>query len=154
MLVDYLLKSTGIFFFFFCAGLAAHCKKNIPMVQQIQVGFGKPPTFMVVVQNSCPMCPAIDVHLKCAAFTQSLVDPRVFRVVRYDDCVVGGGLPLAPLQKISFNYTHEKFILSLKSWSFQCEWQCPMLTCFSSSDPSSVSTQLWKVFSDSGCLVL
>ncbi|XP_008800963.1 uncharacterized protein At1g05835 [Phoenix dactylifera] len=102
-------------------GWAARCEANIPIVQQIQVGFSKPPKFMVVVQNSCPMCPAIDVHLQCAAFPQSLADPRVFRVVGYDDCVVDGGLPLAPLQKISFNYTHERFSMSLKSWSFQCE---------------------------------
>ncbi|CAD5165993.1 unnamed protein product [Musa acuminata subsp. malaccensis] len=102
-------------------GSAARCRDDKPRVQQTQVGFGEPPRFVVVVQNSCPMCPAVDVHINCGGFPQSLADPKVLMVIGYDDCVVNGGLPLAPLQKLSFNYTHERFGMSPKSWFLQCE---------------------------------
>ncbi|XP_042491787.1 uncharacterized protein At1g05835 [Macadamia integrifolia] len=102
-------------------GWGLKCSSNSPTVTQTQVGFGNPPKFMVEVQNSCPICPAIDVHVKCGSFNQALVNPRLFKVLGYNNCVVNGGLPLAPLAKISFNYSHPKFILSPSSWYFQCE---------------------------------
>ncbi|XP_010251663.1 PREDICTED: uncharacterized protein At1g05835 [Nelumbo nucifera] len=102
-------------------GWAAKCGANSPSVRQTQVGFGDPPKFMVEIQNNCPMCPAIDIHVKCGSFSQTLVDPSLFKVLGYNDCVVNGGLPLAPLQKISFNYSHQKFLMSLSTWYFQCE---------------------------------
>ncbi|KAK9141119.1 hypothetical protein Scep_010800 [Stephania cephalantha] len=58
-------------------GQSAECgNKNKPTIQQTQVGFGSPPKFMVEVQNKCPMCPVINIHVKCGSFTQDLVDPR------------------------------------------------------------------------------
>ncbi|XP_020247244.1 uncharacterized protein At1g05835-like [Asparagus officinalis] len=102
-------------------GRAAKCLKSIPSVKQTQTGFGHPPKFTVTITNSCPMCPVIEVHVKCGDFPQSLVSPMVFRVVRFDDCVANAGLPLAPLQSVSFNYTHQRFNMAPKSWSYQCE---------------------------------
>ncbi|KAL6002849.1 hypothetical protein ACLOJK_023071 [Asimina triloba] len=102
-----------------CAG--ARCSSSNPTVEQSQVGFGTPPKFWVEIQNKCPMCPAINIHVRCGNFSQALVSPKLFKVIAYDDCVVNGGLPLAPLQKFSFTYSHPKFLLSLKTWSFQCE---------------------------------
>ncbi|KAJ7008663.1 hypothetical protein NC653_007351 [Populus alba x Populus x berolinensis] len=88
--------------------LGAKCATNAPSVQQTQVGNGTPPSFMVEVQNNCPMCPVINIHLKCGSFPQALVNPRLLKVVAPDDCVVNGGLPLSPLQRFSFNYSHQK----------------------------------------------
>lgn len=105
----------------FFVGWAAKCVKDVPAVKQTQVGFEQPPKFAVTIQNSCPTCPVINIHVKCGAFSQSLADPGVFRVVRADDCVVNGGLPLGPLQSVAFNYTHQRFQMSPKSWSYQCE---------------------------------
>ncbi|KAH7664202.1 hypothetical protein IHE45_14G105700 [Dioscorea alata] len=110
-----------ILFLLLHQGHGARCGMKTPTVQQTQVGFGTPPEFTVVVQNSCPVCPAIDVHIKCGGFSQILADPRLLKVIKDDDCVVNGGLPFAPLQKISFNYTHQKFSMEPKSWYFQCE---------------------------------
>jgi hypothetical protein len=103
------------------AGLGANCAANSPTVQQTQVGFGDPPKFMVEVQNNCPMCPVINIHLNCGNFPQHLVNPRLLKVLRYDDCVINGGLPLAPSQKLSFNYSHQKFLMHPTTWYFQCE---------------------------------
>ncbi|KAF8402251.1 hypothetical protein HHK36_013203 [Tetracentron sinense] len=102
-------------------GRGAKCGANNPTVRQTQLGFGNPPKFMVEVQNNCQMCPAIDIHVKCGSFSQALVNPRIFKVLGYNDCVVNGGLPLAPMQKISFNYSHHKFLMSTSTWYFQCE---------------------------------
>ncbi|XP_068652365.1 uncharacterized protein At1g05835 [Aristolochia californica] len=102
-------------------GRSARCGANQPSVRQIQVGFGQPPKYDVQVMNNCATCPAINIHINCGGFPQVLVDPKVFKVLKYDDCIVNGGLPLAPLQKISFNYSHNKFTMSPKTWFFQCE---------------------------------
>ncbi|XP_039157063.1 uncharacterized protein At1g05835 isoform X2 [Eucalyptus grandis] len=103
------------------AGSGAKCAANGPTVKQTQVGFGDPPKFRVEVQNNCPMCPVINVHVECGSFNQSLVSPRLLKVVDRNDCVVGGGLPLPPLQKLSFTYSHSKYSLNPSSWDFQCE---------------------------------
>ncbi|KAM5569885.1 uncharacterized protein ABKV19_017080 [Rosa sericea] len=106
-----------------CHGWGEKCTTNnhAPTVQQSQVGFGSSPTFMVEVQNNCPMCPVINLHLKCGSFPQTLVNPRLLKVLSNNDCVVNSGLPLAPLQKISFNYSHQMYLMSPKIWYFQCE---------------------------------
>ncbi|GLU01084.1 hypothetical protein SLE2022_184100 [Rubroshorea leprosula] len=103
-------------------GWAVKCSsKDGPSVQQTQTGFGRPPTFMVEVQNKCPTCPVINVHLKCGSFSQALVNPRLLKVVAYGDCVINSGLPFQPLQKFSFNYTHQKYLMQPSTWNFQCE---------------------------------
>ncbi|XP_038690230.1 uncharacterized protein At1g05835 [Tripterygium wilfordii] len=103
-------------------GWGEKCAGNAPTVKQTQVGFAKPPKFLVEVQNNCPMCPVIDIHLRCGSFQQALVSPRLLKVVRKDDCVVNNGLPLAPMQKLSFSYSHQKYLMMQPSiWFFQCE---------------------------------
>ena len=105
------------------AGRGGKCgaSEHAPTVQQTQVGTGKAPKFAVEVRNNCPMCPVIDVHLRCGSFPQALVNPRLLKVVGFDDCVVNAGLPLQPLQRLSFNYTHSKYLLRPNLWFFQCE---------------------------------
>ncbi|KAJ4832091.1 hypothetical protein Tsubulata_049430 [Turnera subulata] len=102
-------------------GLGSRCAGNAPTVNQSQVGDGSRPKFMVEVYNSCPTCPVINIHLKCGSFPQALVNPRLLKVLAHDDCVINGGLPLAPLQKFSFSYIHQKFPLYPTTWYFQCE---------------------------------
>ncbi|KAF9688320.1 hypothetical protein SADUNF_Sadunf02G0185200 [Salix dunnii] len=119
--LTFLLFTVSLTFPSLIHSLGAKCAANAPSVQQTQVGNGYPPKFMVEVQNNCPMCPVINIHLKCGSFPQALVNPRLLKVVAPDDCVVNGGLPLSPLQKISFNYSHQKYLMQPSSWSFQCE---------------------------------
>lgn len=112
------------------AGLDAKCEKYGPKLQQTRVSNTSPPKFMVEVYNSCPMCPLINIHLNCGNFPQSLVSPRLLKVLGHDDCVVNGGLPLQPLQKFSFNYSHPKYPFHPATWYFQCEWICFLLSFF------------------------
>ncbi|GLJ46240.1 hypothetical protein SUGI_0974270 [Cryptomeria japonica] len=102
-------------------GVEGKCMPNGMMVSQTQVGFSSPPRFKVVIHNTCSKCPAINVHVNCGKFSQELANPQVFKVVGYDDCVVYGGLPLSPLQTVSFTYAHAKFPMSLKYSDLQCE---------------------------------
>ncbi|KNA10136.1 hypothetical protein SOVF_147190 [Spinacia oleracea] len=127
-------QSSAMFKLLFCSSLVviafllphthgkdtiSRCVKNVPSVKQTQVGKGK---YRVDVKNNCGTCPVIDVHVKCGNFSQSEVDPKLFKVLKFDDCVVNYGLPLLPLQIISFNYTHPtKYPLHPNTWYFQCE---------------------------------
>ncbi|PSS23997.1 hypothetical protein CEY00_Acc08872 [Actinidia chinensis var. chinensis] len=106
----------------------AKCGDNTynPTVKQTQLqvgGFSKdPPKFKVEVENNCPMCPLIDLHLKCGSFSQQLVDPKLLKVLAPNNCVVNNGLPLQPLEKLYFNYSHpHKYLLYPSTWYFQCE---------------------------------
>ncbi|KAK9684171.1 hypothetical protein RND81_10G191400 [Saponaria officinalis] len=100
-------------------GLTTRCVKNGPSINQTQVGKAK---FRVDVVNNCGTCPVTDIHVKCGRFPQSLVDPKMFKVLKFDDCVVNSGLPLLPLQTLSFNYSRpRKYPLFPTSWFFQCE---------------------------------
>ncbi|KAK1318192.1 Uncharacterized protein QJS10_CPB04g01375 [Acorus calamus] len=103
-------------------GLGARCGNNIPTVKQSQLGSDRIPKFIVEVKNNCAMCPVIDIHVKCGNFSQTLVNMKLFKVVGYDDCIVNQGLPLAPLQKLSFSYSNHHMIpMTVKTWFFQCE---------------------------------
>ncbi|KAJ0035931.1 hypothetical protein Pint_25566 [Pistacia integerrima] len=99
-----------------CSGIS-----NAPTLTQTQVELGNPPKYKAQVQNKCPMCPIINIHLECGNFSQALVNPRFLKVISSNDCVVNSGLPLAPLQIFSFNYSHNKYAMHLTTWSFQCE---------------------------------
>ncbi|KAL9247440.1 hypothetical protein vseg_020872 [Gypsophila vaccaria] len=101
------------------SGLTTRCLKNGPSIKQTQVGKAK---FRVDVVNNCGTCPVTDIHVKCGKFPQSLVDPKMFKVLKFDDCVVNSGLPLLPLQILTFNYSRPtKYPLFPTSWFFQCE---------------------------------
>ncbi|KAL4193065.1 hypothetical protein AMTRI_Chr06g175050 [Amborella trichopoda] len=106
----------------FQGGGGVRCGKNGPSVQQTQVGYGAKPKFRVEVRNNCPMCPVIDVHLKCNGFSQALIPPKLLKLIAPNDCVVNGGLPLGPSQRLAFAYSHTPPIsFSPLSWSLQCE---------------------------------
>ncbi|KFK42917.1 hypothetical protein AALP_AA1G055100 [Arabis alpina] len=96
-------------------------KSSEPMVKQTQVKGRK---YKVEVMNKCPMCPIINLRLKCQGFPQSLVDPTLLRVLSSStgNCVVNDGLPLSPMETLSFNYSNShQLALRPLSWSFQCE---------------------------------
>ncbi|CAN7053629.1 unnamed protein product [Brassica oleracea var. botrytis] len=99
-------------------------RSSEPTVRQTQVKLGEGKKFRVEVMNKCPMCPIINLRLKCQGFPQSLVDPTLLRVLSSSagNCVVNDGLPLSPMETLSFNYSSSyQFALSPLSWSFQCE---------------------------------
>lgn len=97
----------------------SRCVKNVPSINQTEIGKTK---YRVEVKNNCGTCPVIDVHVKCGNFSQQLVNPKLLKVLKLDDCIVNYGLPLLPLQSITFNYSHQTmYPLYPSTWYFQCE---------------------------------
>jgi hypothetical protein len=82
------------------------------------------PTYTVQVLNVCGEmantgCQLGQIHFSCGWFSSArLVNPRVFRRLRYDDCLVNDGRPLPSGSSISFQYANSfPYQLSISSAS-------------------------------------
>ncbi|VVA93335.1 unnamed protein product [Arabis nemorensis] len=78
------------------------------------------PAYTVEIVNSCVSdCSIAEIHVSCGWFSSvRLVNPRVFRRVSYDDCLVNDGEPLGPGQTLSFQYANSfSYPLSVSSVS-------------------------------------
>lgn len=89
------------------------------------------PTYTVQILNEClggGDCRIGHIHLSCGWFSSArLVNPRVFRRLRFNDCLVNDGRPIANGQSISFQYANTfRYPLSVSS-----------ATCLSSTSTST-----------------
>ena len=76
------------------------------------------PSYIVQIMNICANdCNIGNIRLHCGWFSSaSLISPRVFRRVGYDDCLVNDGQPLRPGRAISFQYANTfRYRLSVAS---------------------------------------
>ncbi|KAK4484997.1 hypothetical protein RD792_007604 [Penstemon davidsonii] len=77
------------------------------------------PTYTVEIENVCVSgsCIISDIHLSCEWFSSArVIDPKIFRRVRYNDCLVNDGQPLNPGESLSFQYANTfKYPLSVSS---------------------------------------
>ncbi|KAK1306491.1 hypothetical protein QJS10_CPA10g01655 [Acorus calamus] len=66
------------------------------------------PTYTVEVLNVCARgCAVSRVHLSCGWFSSArMINPRVFRRVRHDDCLLNDGQPLPFGSSLSFQYAN------------------------------------------------
>ncbi|XP_074572082.1 TPD1 protein homolog 1-like isoform X2 [Curcuma longa] len=68
------------------------------------------PTYTVSVLNLCSVsggCAVGHIHLSCGAFSSArLINPRVFRRLRINDCLLNDGRPMAPGSVVSFQYAN------------------------------------------------
>ncbi|GJS11842.1 tapetum determinant 1-like protein [Tanacetum coccineum] len=66
------------------------------------------PTYVVEIMNVCTTgCNISGIHLSCGWFSSArLINPRLFKRLRYDDCVVNEGKPLVNGRTISFQYAN------------------------------------------------
>ncbi|KAJ3673614.1 hypothetical protein LUZ60_005606 [Juncus effusus] len=66
------------------------------------------PTYTVQILNvRMSGCAVSDIHVSCGWFSSArLINPSVFRRLRYDDCLVNDGGPISPGQSISFQYAN------------------------------------------------
>ncbi|KAI3929656.1 hypothetical protein MKX01_025824 [Papaver californicum] len=76
------------------------------------------PTYTVEIMNVC--ISGIDIsriHLSCGWFSSArLINPRLFKRIRYDDCIVNDGKPLANGATLSFQYANTfRYPLSVSS---------------------------------------
>ncbi|KAJ4850131.1 hypothetical protein Tsubulata_000605 [Turnera subulata] len=66
------------------------------------------PTYTVEIMNVCVTgCDISRIHLNCGWFSSArLINPRVFKRVRYNDCLVNDGRPLVNGGTLSFEYAN------------------------------------------------
>ncbi|KAJ8475678.1 hypothetical protein OPV22_019405 [Ensete ventricosum] len=68
------------------------------------------PTYTVNVLNLCALsdgCAMGEIHLSCGEFSSARqINPRIFRRLSINDCLLNDGRPLRPGQTISFQYAN------------------------------------------------
>lgn len=79
------------------------------------------PQYIVQIVNTCVSgCAPHDIHLHCGWFASArIINPRLFKRLSFDDCLVNGGKPLASSQIIRFTYSNSfMYPLEFKSAKF------------------------------------
>ncbi|CAI9267726.1 unnamed protein product [Lactuca saligna] len=81
------------------------------------------PQYIVQIVNTCvssSQCAPSNIHLHCGWFASArIVNPRFFKRLSYDDCLVNGGQTLRTGQMISFSYSNSfMYPISLKHARF------------------------------------
>ncbi|XP_048235824.1 TPD1 protein homolog 1 isoform X1 [Ricinus communis] len=76
------------------------------------------PSYTVQVLNICD-CSISNIHVSCGWFSSvRLINPRIFRRIFFDDCLVNDGEALGPGEAISFQYANSfRYPLSVISVS-------------------------------------
>ncbi|XP_004501723.1 protein TAPETUM DETERMINANT 1 [Cicer arietinum] len=66
------------------------------------------PTYTVEIMNMCVSgCDISAIHLRCGWFSSArLINPKLFKRLRYNDCLVNDGKPLISGATISFQYAN------------------------------------------------
>ncbi|KAI4296033.1 hypothetical protein L6164_036023 [Bauhinia variegata] len=86
------------------------CSKNNIAIYQGQVAPlpNGIPTYAVQIMNMCASdCSISHIHVHCGWFSSAcLVNPRVFRRLRFDDCLVNDGKALGPGRSLFFKYSN------------------------------------------------
>ncbi|XAR67872.1 hypothetical protein NMG60_11002805 [Bertholletia excelsa] len=79
------------------------------------------PTYTVEIMNVCVTgCDISGIHLSCGWFSSArLINPRIFKRLRFDDCLVNDGKPLLNGRSISFQYANT-FLYPLSVSSVVC----------------------------------
>ncbi|TKY73682.1 TAPETUM DETERMINANT 1 [Spatholobus suberectus] len=79
------------------------------------------PTYTVEIMNMCVSgCDISGIHLRCGWFSSArLINPKVFKRLRYNDCLVNDGRPLINGGIISFQYANT-FLYPLSVSSVVC----------------------------------
>ncbi|CAK7336773.1 unnamed protein product [Dovyalis caffra] len=66
------------------------------------------PTYTVQIMNMCATgCDISRIHLSCGWFSSArLIDPKIFKRLRYNDCLVNDGKPLVTGRTLTFEYAN------------------------------------------------
>ncbi|KAJ6318152.1 hypothetical protein OIU76_013655 [Salix suchowensis] len=79
------------------------------------------PQYIVQIVNTCVFgCAPSSIHLHCGWFASArMVNPRTFKRLSYDDCLVNGGKVLKSSQIVRFTYSNSfMYALQFKSAKF------------------------------------
>ncbi|KAJ9163927.1 hypothetical protein P3X46_023549 [Hevea brasiliensis] len=79
------------------------------------------PTYTVEIMNVCVTgCDISGIHLTCGWFSSArLINPKIFKRLRYNDCLVNNGKPLVNGGTLSFEYANT-FLYPLSVSSVIC----------------------------------
>lgn len=82
------------------------------------------PTYTVQILNVCVAgCSISNIHVRCGWFSSArLINPRLFRRIFFDDCLVNNGDALGPGESLSFQYANS-FRYPLSVLSVSCFWR-------------------------------
>ncbi|KAI5055787.1 hypothetical protein GOP47_0029308 [Adiantum capillus-veneris] len=81
------------------------------------------PSFTVQIINLCVSgCPISDIHVSCGWFASAkLINPKLFKRVKFNDCVVNDKLPLKGGDSIVFEYANSfQYPLEISSVNSCC----------------------------------
>ncbi|RYR30759.1 hypothetical protein Ahy_B01g055532 [Arachis hypogaea] len=94
--------------------------KDISISQSRESASGIPEYIVQIVNTCVSECAPYDIHLRCGWFASArVINPRLFKRLSYDDCLVNGGKPLAFSQIIRFTYSNSfLYPLAFKSAKF------------------------------------
>ncbi|XP_047341139.1 TPD1 protein homolog 1-like [Impatiens glandulifera] len=99
------------------------CSKSDIVINQGQTGplSSGIPTYTVEIMNVCVTgCDISGIRLKCGWFSSArLINPRIFKRIRYNDCLVNDGKPLVYGRTVSFQYANT-FLYPLSVLSVIC----------------------------------
>ncbi|GMY27918.1 protein TAPETUM DETERMINANT 1-like [Fagus crenata] len=106
-----------------CRTLLLHgtCTNRDISISQSRGSTSGIPQYIVQIVNTCVSgCAPSDIHLHCGWFASAgIINPRTFKRLSYDDCLVNGGKPLKTSQIIRFTYSNSfMYPLAFKSAKF------------------------------------
>ncbi|TMW80381.1 hypothetical protein EJD97_020697, partial [Solanum chilense] len=65
------------------------------------------PLYVVIIQNMCVAKSCGNIHMTCGWFSSArLINPKIFRRLSENDCLVNDGKPLGPGSSITFAYAN------------------------------------------------
>ncbi|RHN73058.1 hypothetical protein MtrunA17_Chr2g0294401 [Medicago truncatula] len=97
------------------------CTKRDISISQSKGSTSGIPQYIVQIVNTCVSgCAPYDIHLHCGWFASArIINPKLFKRLSYDDCLVHGGKPLTSNQIIRFTYSNSfMYPLAFKSARF------------------------------------
>ncbi|CAJ1937547.1 unnamed protein product [Sphenostylis stenocarpa] len=63
------------------------------------------PQYRVEIENTCTDCAISQIHINCGMFSSArLINPKIFKRLRYNDCLVNDGKTLRSGAVVSFTY--------------------------------------------------
>ncbi|PIN18226.1 hypothetical protein CDL12_09121 [Handroanthus impetiginosus] len=95
-----------------------HARIQVSQGDESNIGI---PRYIVMIANLCTNCSVAKVHLHCGWFASAtIVNPRLFKRIAYNDCLVNGGNPIPSGHVIQFVYSNT-YKYSLSVASFVCD---------------------------------
>ncbi|XP_057421752.1 TPD1 protein homolog 1-like [Lotus japonicus] len=101
--------------------LHGSCSNRDISISQSRESTAGIPQYVVQIVNTCVSeCAPHEIRIHCGWFASArVINPRLFKRLYYDDCLVNGGKPLASSQIIRFSYSNSfMYPLAFKSAKF------------------------------------